>query len=300
MMRSIFIVFLLLVSTYTITSGQELNCRVVIDAQQVQSTERDIFSEMEIAFAQFLNDRKWTDDNFTNDERINCNLIINVSSMPSIGNFEASVQILSARPVYGTNYESILLNFGDRDWTFEYAPSQPLNYNDNAFNNNITSLLAFYAYVIIGLDYDSFENMAGQPYLERAWQVVNNAQQSGFAGWNQFGSIRNRYWLAENLINQQMEPIRESIYSYHRLGMDIMQDDPEKARTTIVEGLKQIQEVNNIRPRAILTISYLDAKTDELANVFAQGNPSVRRNAYNIVTQVDPSKAESLKKMIQN
>ncbi|MEM8894506.1 MAG: DUF4835 family protein [Bacteroidota bacterium] len=299
-MKRFGITFILALFTTFTALSQELNCRVVIDAQQVQSTERDIFSEMEIAFAQFLNDRKWTDDNFTNDERINCNLIINISSMPSIGNFEASVQVLSARPVYGTNYESILLNFGDRDWTFEYAPSQPLNYNDNAFNNNITSLLAFYAYVIIGLDYDSFENMAGQPYLERAWQVVNNAQQSGFAGWNQFGSIRNRYWLAENLINQQMEPIRQSIYSYHRLGMDLMQDDPEKARTTIVEGLKQIQSVNNIRPRAIFTISYIDAKTDELANVFAQGNPSVRRNAYNIVTQLDPSKAEALKKMIQN
>ncbi len=292
---------LIAVAITTITClSQELNCRVIIDAQQVQTTERDIFDEMEIAFAQFLNDRKWTDDNFTNEERINCNLIITISSMPSISNFEASVQILSARPVFESSYESILLNFGDRDWSFEYAPSQPLNYNDNAFNNNITSLLAFYAYVIIGLDYDSFESMAGQSYMERAWQVVNNAQQSGFAGWNQFGSIRNRYWLGENLVNQQMEPLRESIYTYHRQGMDLMQTDPDKARTTILEGLKKIQQVNNTRPRAILTISYLDAKTDELANVFSQGNSTVRRNAYNIITQIDPSKAEALKKMIQN
>lgn len=299
-MRRLVLTLFTVVVVTSITLSQELNCRVIIDAQQVQSTERDIFDEMEIAFAQFLNDRKWTNDNFTNEERINCNLIINISSMPSISNFEASVQILSARPVFESSYESILLNFGDRDWTFEYAPSQPLNYNDNAFNNNITSLLAFYAYVIIGLDYDSFESMAGQPYLERAWQVVNNAQQSGFAGWNQFGSIRNRYWLAENLINQQMEPLRASIYSYHRQGMDLMQTDPDKARTTILEGLKKIQQVNNTRPRAILTISYLDAKTDELANVFSQGNPTVRRNAHNIITQIDPSKAEAIKKMIQN
>ncbi|MEQ9299129.1 MAG: DUF4835 family protein [Cyclobacteriaceae bacterium] len=299
-MRRFGLTIFTVVITTVIGLSQELNCRVIIDAQQVQSTERDIFDEMEIAFAQFLNDRKWTEDNFENDERINCNLIINISSMPTISNFEASVQILSARPVYESNYESILLNFGDRDWTFEYAPSQPLNYNDNAFNNNITSLLAFYAYVIIGLDYDSFESMAGQPYMERAWQVVNNAQQSGFAGWNQFGSIRNRYWLGENLINQQMEPLRESIYSYHRQGMDLMQTDPEKARTTILEGLKKMQQVNNTRPRAILTTSYLDAKTDELANVFSQGNNTVRRNAYNIITQIDPSKAEALKKMIEN
>jgi hypothetical protein len=299
-MRRLGLTLFAVVITSAICLSQELNCRVIIDAQQVQSTERDIFDEMEIAFAQFLNDRKWTSDNFANDERINCNLIINISSMPSISNFEASVQILSARPVYESNYESILLNFGDRDWTFEYAPSQPLNYNDNAFNNNITSLLAFYAHVIIGLDYDSFESMAGQPHMERAWQVVNNAQQSGFAGWNQFGSIRNRYWLGENLVNQQMEPLRESIYSYHRQGMDLMQSDPDKARTTILEGLKKIQQVNNTRPRAILTISYLDAKTDELAHVFSQGNPTIRRNAYTIITQIDPSKAEALKKMIQN
>lgn len=297
-----FLVFTIIAQLFFIgfTLAQELNCRVIVNADQVQTTEKDIFQEMEIEFAQFLNDRKWTSDVFTNEERINCNIIINVSSMPAISNFEASVQVLSARPVYGSNYESILLNFGDRDWSFEYTPSQPLQFNDNAFNNNITSLLAFYAYIIIGMDYDSFENMAGQPYFDKAWDVVTNAQQSGFAGWDQFGSIRNRYWLAENFISQQMEPIRESLYLYHRKGMDLMKENPDEARTNILNSIKKIQQVNNVRPRSILTITYIDAKVDELANVFARGEPNERRSAFNLITNIDPSKADAIKKMIEN
>lgn len=296
----VLLVFILLCSTWGL--GQELNCRVVINANLVQSVDRSIFREMEIAFAQFLNERKWTDDNFSNDERINCNIILNLNnpSTPSISNFEASVQILSARPVYGTSYETVLFNFGDRDWTFEYAPSQPLQFNDLAFNNNITSLLAFYAYVIIGLDYDSFQELGGQPYHQKAWQIVQNAQQSGFKGWDQFGSIRNRYWLAENLVSQQLESVRSSSYTYHRQGMDIMKDNPEEARKNVLESLKKVQQANNVRPRSILTITYLDSKTDELSSIFSQGNPTVRRNAFNIITSIDPSKSDVMKKLIEN
>ncbi|MBV6646120.1 MAG: DUF4835 family protein [Cyclobacteriaceae bacterium] len=282
--------------------SQELNCRVIINSERIQITERSIFDEMQQAFTDFLNNQKWTENEFQDKERINCNLIINLDpeqSDPASGRYGASVQILSSRPVYGSDYESVLLNFADRDWVFEYLPSQPMQFNPNSFLNNITSLLAYYAYVILAFDYDSFSDLGGDPYVQKAWQVVNNAQQSGYSGWEQFNSIRNRYWLAENLLNAQMQPIRKAYYEYHRTGLDLFQEKPDEARTSIFESIKKVQNANASRPRAILTISFLDAKASELAQIFSDGNPSQRRNAYNMLTNIDPTKNDVLKPMIE-
>ena len=289
---------LLLLSFPLVNYAQELNCRVSVDARQIQTTERRIFEDMETAFSQFMNNRKWTDDEFDTEERINCNIIVTLESQPSIGNYTATVQVLSARPIYGAAYESVLLNFADRDWAFEYTESQPLQYNDNTFISNITSLLAYYAYLIIGYDYDSFEKLGGDPYFTKAWQVVNSAQQSGYSGWNQFNSIRNRYWFAENILNAQLRPVRESIYEYHRNGLDNFIEKPEDARKSVLEALKEIQKINKIKPRAILTISFMDAKSKELANMFQEGNLTVRQEAYTILQEVDPSRGEEYQKII--
>lgn len=280
--------------------SQELNCRVVINDRQIQSTERAIFKEMETAFAQFMNDRKWTDDEFERDEKINCNLIITLESQPSIGFYTATVQVLSARPIYGASYETVLFNFADRDWSFEYNQSQPLDYNDNTLISNITSLLAYYAYMILGYDYDSFENLGGDQYFNLAQQVVNNAQQSGFAGWNQFNSVRNRYWLVENVLNPQMKPFRTGLYEYHRKGLDSFTDQPEESRKTIATVIKEIQNINKIKPRAIFTISFLDAKYNEIINIFSDGDLTTRRNVYNIMKEVDPSRGGEYDKIIGN
>ena len=287
---------LLLVHSY----GQELRSRVIVNADQIETTERAIFQEMEVALAEFLNNRKWTDDIYEPEERINCNFILNISGIPGIGRFEASVQVLSSRPIYNTDYETVLLNFADRDWAFEYVSSQPLQFNDNAFISNLTSILAYYAYIIIGLDYDSFEELGGEDYFQKAWQVVTNAQQTGFNGWDRFeGRGRNRYWLAENFLSNEMEPIRRAYYKYHRLGLDQLSEKPDDARKEILESVKMVQKSNNARPRSILTISFLDAKSEELAQVFTQGNIAERRNAYNILTEIDPTKSDIFGVMIE-
>jgi len=299
-MRISAFIFLFILSSFKLL-GQELNCSVFVNAERVESTEREVFKEMEIAFAQFLNNRKWTDDSFTQDERINCNLVLNIQNMPSVGLFsDVTVQIVSARPIYGTSYESIVFNFADRDWDFEYNESQPLQFDDNVFTNNITSLLAFYAYTIIGLDYDTFEKLGGDQFFQKAWNVVNVAQQSGRSGWDQFSSNRNRYWLAENLISTQMRPIREGIYDYHRLGMDIFEEKPEDARRVISNVLKQVQGVNKSRPNSILTISFMDAKTDEITQMFSDGNPAIRRDTYNTLVLLDPSNTDKYQPLIKN
>jgi hypothetical protein len=282
--------------------AQELNCNVVVNVgPQVETTERRVFTDMEASFYQFMNSRRWTSDVFTNTEKINCNLIITIESRPQVGSFSASVQVQSSRPVYNTNYESLLLNFADRDWQFEYTESQPLEFNDNSYTSNITSMLAFYAYVIIGLDYDSFEKMGGTPYFEKAQTTVNNTQQANRVGWSQFeGNFRNRFWLAENLNSQQLVAVRAAIYDYHRLALDKFNENPDESRTLVLGVLKQLQQAARRKPNSILIIAFFDAKNDELTSMFSQGNIQVRREAYEIVKELDPSNTAKYEAIISN
>lgn len=295
------LIFILFIGALS-TTAQELNCRVVVNAQQIQTTERNIFSDMETSFTQFLNNRKWTDDEFSSEERINCNIILTLDpneSTPSSGRWGASVQILSSRPVYNASYETVVFNFADRDWQFEYVQSQPLQFNENSFTSNITSLLAYYAYTIIGMDYDSFSELGGTRHFQIANQIVSNAQNSNYSGWSQFNSVRNRYWLSENLMGSNFEPLRKAVYEYHLKGLDVFMDDPEAARNSILNGLKLIQTANKSRPRSILTISFLDAKAEELSQIFKEGNPTQKRESYEILSKLDPSKSDTFKKIIE-
>ena len=220
--------------------------------------------------------------------------------MPSIGVFKATVQVISSRPVYGTEYRTVLLNFADGDWLFSYVQSKPMQYNENSFTDNISSLLAYYAYIILGMDYDSFGNLGGAEFYQQAFRIVNNAQQSNYPkGWQQLGENRNRYWLVENLQNAALQPIRSALYSYHRLGLDVFRENPDEARNVIARALQEIQLANRSRPRSILTRSFMDAKATELANIYSEGSPTVRKKAYNILISIDPSKTDTFRPMIE-
>jgi hypothetical protein len=298
-MRNVAIIFIVLLSHAAF--AQELNCIVTINVgPKVQTTDRAVFRDMKNALQQFLNTRKWTNDAFQAHEKINCSLMININEMPSIGAFSAAVQVQSARPIYNSNYTSLLLNFADRDWEFEYIESQPLEYNDNTYTNNLTSMLAYYAYLIIGMDYDSFSELGGTSYFQKALTVVNNAQSSNRPGWQALGNNRNRYWMVENLINSQMTDVRRSLYSYHRLGLDTFDKTPDKSREVILKGLRDVKRVRDINPNAILVISFFDAKSKELANIFSDGALPVRREAYDLIVSMDPSNRSSYDKIIQN
>lgn len=283
--------------------AQELNAKVnvVVNRQYVETTETRIFTDMENAFQQFLNTRKWTDDVFAPEERINCNFVINIEQMPSMGNFQATVQIQSSRPIYGSSYESLMLNFADREWQFQYVESQPLEFNVNSFTSNIASLLAYYAYIILGMDYDSFSKLGGQQYFERAQLIVSNAQQQGGEGWDQFGSNRrrNRYWLAENFINPQMLPVREGIYNYHRKGLDTFLENEEESRQNMLTALQEIQKVSKLFPQSILLISFFDAKNDEIISIYSKGGMQIRRDAYNALVEINPTKIEDYSVIIK-
>jgi len=272
------------------THAQELNCKVTINADQIQTSDRAVFKDMERAITTFMNTRKWTSDSYKNQERINCGIFLNISKMPSIGNFSASAQITIARPVYNSNYETVLLNFADRDWEFEYLESQPLEYNDNSFINNLTSMLAYYAYIILALDYDSFGELGGSSFVQRALITVTNAQSSNRPGWATLGSSRSRYSLVENLNNPQMVDLRKNTYVYHRLSLDTFDKNPDQSREKILEVLKNIKRIWIIYPSSIAIISFFDTKSAELSKIFSEGNLNVRREAYDILTTVDPKR----------
>jgi hypothetical protein len=290
----------LLVMLSLSAQAQELNCSVTINATQIATSDRGIFKEMKTAIEQFMNSRKWTADTYKPHERINCNFLITISKMPAIGNFTATVQVRSSRPVFNTNYPSLIFNFADRDWEFDYIESMQMEYNDNTFTSNLTSMLALYAYLIIGTDNDSFSELGGTTYFQRALAVVNTAQQSNFPGWQPTGSTRNRYWIVENLNNPQMTDLRKAFYSYHRLALDTFDQNPDQSRTTILKGLRDIKKIRDINPQAILVISFLDAKSKELANIFSKGNIQERREAYDIITAIDPSNRSAYEKILQN
>ncbi len=298
-MPKAFLILLLLVSIGFTSISQELNFKVTVNADQIQTTDRAVFKDMERAFTNFLNTRKWTTDSYGNQEKINCTLFLNITKMPSIGNFSANAQITSARPIYNSNYETVLLNFADREWEFEYIESLPLEYNDNTYISNLTSMLAFYAYVVLSMDYDSFGELGGSPYVQKALIVVNNAQSSNRIGWDALSSNRNRYALIENLNNPQMVELRKNIYKYHRLALDSFDKTPDQSREIVLDVLKNVKKVWTIYPNSIFVITFFDSKATELVNIFSEGSLPVRRDAYDILTSIDP-KRNIYQKIISN
>lgn len=273
--------------------AQELNLTVIINSDRARTQETGIFEDMKINFEQFLNGRTWTSDQFQALERIKGNVLITISDMPQVGFYNATVQIQTVRPVYGTNYESMVLNFIDRNWSFEFLQSQPLEFNRFSFLNNISSLLAYYAYIAIGFDYDSFSLKGGDPYFEIANNIVNNAQQSQRPGWQPNpNERRNRYWLINDIYTSSVYgPIREAVYLYHRKGLDLLTTNPEEAFSNIVEALRLVAEANTQQPNGILTIAFIDAKGDEVSKLLKKAPLEVRQEAVGYLMKIDPNNA---------
>ncbi len=296
-----FLLLVLLSITALSTKAQELLCDVVINSDQVQSTDRQLFTEMQTRIEELMNTQRWTNQNYGPEERIKCRLLINLTEMPQIGLFKANVQVVSVRPAYGTGYESSLFSFIDKDWTFEYDNAQILQYADNNYSSNLTSMLAFYAYMIIGMDNDSFGKMGGGPVFDKARSVVNLASSQGanYPGWKAFDSNRNRYWLIDNLQDPLFAQFREGIYKMHRQGLDIMATNPDKARKTVLEVLQEVQKINKQKPGSAIVRSFFEAKSDELLNMFKTAAPADKQTAYTLLTEADPTNRTKYDQLLQ-
>ena len=281
--------------------AQELQCEVLINDDQVTVTDKRVFQNMQRDIFNFMNNQRWTSTLYKNEERIQARILITIKEVPTIGNYAATVQILSARPVYGTGYETSVLSFFDNDWVFEYNDAQPLQFSENAYTSQLASLLTFYAYLIIGLDNDSFARLGGSAMYDRAINVLNNvtSQNSGAPGWQAFEDTRNRYWLLTNLRDPQIEPFRTAVYNYFRQGMDLFATKPADARTNILNAIKSIQQVAQRRPGTAIIRSFFDAKADEILSVFKGGNSSEKQTVYAILSELDPTNINKYQGLLQ-
>ena len=301
-MRKLFALAVFLLVFCSQLAAQELQCNVVVNlGPKVQLPDRSIITDMQNAIFQFMNTRQWTNDIYRPEERIEANMYITITEIPQIGVFKAKVQVQSSRPVFGTGYATPVFSFVDQDWTFDYAPSQPMNFSINSFSSNLTSMLAYYAYTIIGFDYDTFSKNGGSEYFTLAQTVASAAQgDNSYAGWDPMDDKRrNRYWLNDNLLDPQVLPLREGLYTYHRLALDNFAAKPDDARTQVLEVLKGLRKVQQAKPGTVLLRSFFDAKSDEIASIFSQGNPQVRAQAYNILQEIDPVNLTKYEAMVR-
>lgn len=296
MKKLIALTFGLLLST-TIFS-QELRCNIQVNSSQIQGTNKQVFQTLQTAIYEFMNNTAWTNHVYTNEERIECNIMITLKDH-SGDEFTGSIQVQSRRPVFNTSYNTTVLNYKDDNLKFNYVEFEPLEFSLNEHRSNLTSVLAYYAYVIIGLDYDTFSLMGGTEYYQKAERIVNNAQNAPESGWKAFESRRNRYWLIENILNDRYKGVREFLYRYHRLGLDVMESKEAPGRAEIAQSLELLQKIYRQKPDPYLFFYDLimDAKSDELINVFSESFMAEADRAYNILVEIDPTRSDKYKKI---
>ncbi|MET0760613.1 MAG: DUF4835 family protein [Flavobacterium sp.] len=270
-MRNIFSLFLVLI--FGFTQAQELNCIVTVNADKIGSTNTQVFKTLEKSLNEFMNKTDWTGQVYKQNEKINCSIFITLTGYSS-DQFTGTIQVQSSRPIFNSTYASPVLNYNDKDFNFKYIEFENLTYNPTSFDSNLVSVLAFYSYMIIGMDADTFAPQGGSKYLEMAQDVSNVALQGGYKGWSQSDGNQNRYFLINDMLSNTFSPFRESIYEYHYEGLDMMNKDLKLAKEKIKASLKTIGKIYEVRPNAFLTRVFFDSKSDEIVSVFS-GGPNI-------------------------
>lgn len=285
-----------------VSRAQELNCQVSIitDAKlEVTTVEQEIFEQLEQTIFELMNNTQWTKDKFTVEERINCNIQLQISEIPAQGTFKGSLQIQSSRPAFNSSYNTTLFNFQDDDITFSFSRNAVLVYAPNQYRDNLTSILAFYAYFIIAMDYDSFSKKGGTKYFTMAQQVVSNAQSSGAGGWRSNESNKqNRYWLVDNALHELFSPLRECNYEYHRKGIDQLYESKEEARTAIYQAMNKLIKVTATRPNSINLLNFVQAKSNELKSLFADATTREKNDIVNLLKRIDPANSSRYQEIL--
>ncbi|MCX2719381.1 DUF4835 family protein [Lentiprolixibacter aurantiacus] len=269
-MRNYFILVVAFLYTFPGWS-QELNCTVTVNSDQVSQTNQQIFQTLERSLNDFVNKTKWTNRVYRENEKVNCRMFITVTQFEN-NNFAANIQIQSSRPVYNTSYETPIFNYKDNDFNFNYIEFQPLVYNENVFESNLIAVMAYYAYIILGLDADTFSLEGGTELFKKAQQVVTQAQGTNFAGWNQSAtSNRTRFVLVDNLLSNTFREYRIAMYNYHRKGLDILGDNNSTGKQVISGSMRLFETLIKRRPNAFLIQTFFDAKAEEIRNIFSDG-----------------------------
>lgn len=267
-MRSIVIVFLFCFIFKGVS--QELNCNLVVNAQQTGNENFPVFKTLEKQLTEFINNTKWTNKVFKTQERISCGMVINISEY-SGESFQATLQVQSSRPVFGSSFNTPVYNFNDQDFSFKYLEFQNLIFNPSQFESNLISVLAFHVYMILALDADTFSEKGGEPYYKQAQTILNYSQQGNFKGWKIEDGLQSRFAFIDNVLSTTFKEYRNVVYNYHRNGLDAMSDDTKKGKETIAESINQFQAMNSRRPNSFLLRTFFDAKADEIEQIFSDG-----------------------------
>ena len=289
-------IFLLLFSLNI--TAQELRCSVQLNSQSVQGTNKNVFDKLQKSVTEFMNNTAFTDQVYTQVERIKCNIFITIKEQISVSEFKGSIQIQASRPVYNSSYSTVTMNRKDNDFQFSYVEDQPLIYNPNTFTSNLLAVLAYYAYMIIGIDHDTFKLYGGTPYFQKAVNIVARAQNAKEPGWKSFGNKKNRYWLTEKLLNEYHRPLRQCEYEYHIKGLDIMSDKTEEGRANILKALEGLRKVQNQDPGSAAMQLFFDSKSDELVNIFSGSFSIEKGKAASLLKEIDPSNIKKYNKII--
>ncbi len=286
--------------------AQELQARLSIITSKVSTTvDRKIFQTLQTGLTNFLNNRKWSNDVFQPAEKIQCSFLLTIEEAQAGNIYKGKLTVQAARPIYNTTYDSPILNFIDDDVTFKYVEFQPIEFNENRIQGNdplvanLTAVLAYYANIIVGLDYASFNLRGGDPFFQKAWNIVNNAPESGnqIDGWKSFESLRNRYWLAENLNNSRFAMLHDAVYSYYRSGMDIFYENEEAGRSGILNALNFLSNLSRDNPNSMILQVFFQGKSNELVKVFSKAGPDVKTRAREVLTKLDLTNANAYKEL---
>ena len=278
--------------------AQEFNCEIIINHDRIEGTNKQRFETLQTSLTEFMNSQVWTEYNYEPEERID--LTISIIIMQDLGSdqYSATLQVQSIRPVYGTDYSTPTYNYKDTKFQFKYTEFEPLIYNEQSFSGNLVSTMAFYTYLILGIDGDTFKEMGGTPYFEKARKVVELSQNRGYSGWDPSSNRTNRYWIIENLLSDTYSSAREASYQYHRLGLDNMSKSPKEGKDQVYEAIMTLYKLAKSRPNANIIQNFMDAKTDEIVQVFS-GGPQVDivklKEALNTISPTSQSNWERLK-----
>lgn len=279
--------------------AQELNARITVNGDKIANANKSVFTTLQNALTEFINNRKWTNATFAVNERIDCSMTIIVNEMEE-SSFKGEIQVQARRPVYNSSYTTTLLNFRDQQFDFEYMEGEPLEYQENMLTGNLTATVVFYIYIILGLDFDSFSPLGGTAYIQQAQQIVSLAQSQSWSGWKAFDSNRNRHAVATALQDNASEAFRNLWYTYHRKGLDEMAANADRGRTTIIEALPALQEVKKARPTSVLLQMFSDAKLDEIVLIYSKATAQEKQSGYKLLQEIYPTETTRLEALQKN
>jgi hypothetical protein len=273
-----------------------------INTDKLSGSNKKVFETLQNALYEFVNNRKWSNFNFKQEERIECTMMITMNDQMNADEFKGTMNVVVRRPVMNSAYNTVLLNTIDKNIQFKYVEYQPLDYSDGTFTSNLTSVLAYYCYTVLGFYFDSFSPSGGSPFFEKAQDVVNSAQNSSDPGWKAFESEKNRYWIVNNYLNSANVGLREFAYRYHRLGLDQMYEKVDQGRAVTSEGIEILQKIYNAKPNLYSLQLIFDAKRDEFVNIYADQRvaPMDKANIVNILKEIDPANSSKYQAILES